>query len=118
MMSLAYQNLDLQVANIQPRYKNWQGDLIDLNDYDKDTLCYAFLLQMTSWWDDVLPPTVVNQQVFLDVLYHTDSNTVSHMLKDAIYLTLESTLRDLVQEIYDELNHVQPEPFAGYERGQ
>jgi len=118
MMSLAYQDLNLQVSNIQPDYKNWEGDLIELNGHDKDTLCYAFLLKMTSWWDDVLPPTVVNQQEFLDILYNTNSNAVSHMLKDAIYLTLEPTLRDLVQEIYDELNHVQPEPFAGYERGQ
>ena len=115
---LIKQNLELQISNMQPRYKNWDGDLIDLNDYDKDTICYTFLRQMESWWDDMLPPVVINQAQFLDALYHDTRDTVSTMLKNAIYLSLELALRGLVQEIYDELNHVQPEPFAGYERGQ
>ena len=115
---LIKQNLELQINNIQLRYKNWDGDLIDLNDYDKDTICYTFLRQMESWWDDMLPPVVINQAQFLDALYHGQPDTVSTMLRGAIYLSLELCLRDLVQEIYDELNEVEPEPFAGYERGQ
>jgi len=27
-------------------------------------------------------------------------------------------LRDMVQESYDRVHNIQPEPFAGYERGQ
>lgn len=115
---LIKQNLKLQISNMQPRYKNWDGDLIDLNDYDKDTICYTFLRQKESWWDDMLPPVVINQAQFLDALYHDTPDTISTMLKNAIYLSLELALRDLVQDIYDELNEVQPEPFAGYERGQ
>ena len=117
-IELIKQNLKLQISNMQPRYTNWYGDLIGLLDYDKDTICYTFLRQMESWWDDMLPPVVINQAQFLDALYHDRPYTVSTMLRNAIYLSLESSLRDLVQEIYDELNEVQPEPFAGYERGQ
>lgn len=116
---LIKQNLELQISNMQPRYKNWDGDLIDLNGCDKDNLCYAFLLQMKSWWDDCLPAMSERQQTaLLDELYRGENSKLSNMMKDEIYLTLEPTLRDVVQEVYDELNHVQPEPFAGYERGQ
>jgi hypothetical protein len=74
---------------------------------------------MKSWWDDCLPAMSERQQTaLLDELYRGENSKLSNMMKDEIYLTLEPTLRDLVQEIYNELNHVQPEPFAGYERGQ
>jgi len=113
------QNLELLVANIQPFYTNWDGDLIDLTDYDKDSACYKFLLQMPSWLDDVLPPCISHQKDFLDCLYNDiESDMCSQVLKSAIYLHLEQTLRVLVQEVFDEINNVQPEPFAGYERGE
>jgi len=113
------QNLELLINNIQSSYKNWDGDLIDLTDYDKDSACYSFLLQMDSWLDDVLPPCIIDQKSFLDKLYHDlESDACSILLKNAIYLHLEPTLSDLVQEAYDCVNNIQPEPFAGYERGE
>tara|TARA_R110000803_G_scaffold174924_1_gene237488 strand:+ start:827 stop:1189 length:363 start_codon:yes stop_codon:yes gene_type:complete len=113
------QNLELLVANIQKSYRNWDGDLIDLTDYDKDSACYKFLLQMDSWLDDVLPPCISNRKYFLDVLYmDIESDACSNLLKNAIYLHLEPTLRDLVQEAYYSVNNVQQEAFAGYERGE
>jgi hypothetical protein len=113
------QNLELLIANIQPSYRNWDGDLIDLTDYDKDSACYKFLLQMDSWLDDVLPPCISNQKDFLDCLYNDiESDMCSQVLKSSIYLHLEPLLRDLVQEAYYIVNNIQPEPFAGYERGE
>ena len=113
------QNLELLVANIQPSYRSWDGDLIDLMDYDKDSACYKFLLQMDSWLDDVLPPCISNQKDFLDLLYNDiESDECSNLLKNSIYLHLEPTLRDLVQEAYYSVNNVQQEAFAGYARGE
>ena len=74
---------------------------------------------MPSWLDDVLPPCISHQKDFLDCLYNDiESDMCSQVLKSAIYLHLEQTLRVLVQEVFDEINNVQPEPFAGYERGE
>ena len=110
-MQTVRQNLELLVANIQPSYRNW--------DYDKDSACYKFLLQMDSWLDDVLPPCISNQKDFLDLLYNDiESDACSNLLKNAIYLHLEPTLRDLVQEAYYSVNNVQQEAFAGYARGE
>ena len=112
------QNLELMVSNIQSSYKNWDGDLVDLTDYDKDSACYTFLGQMDSWLDDLLPPCIINQKEFMDKLYHElESDECSILLKNAIYLHLETTLRDLVQEAYYSVNNIQQEAFAGYARG-
>jgi hypothetical protein len=118
-IQLAHKRIKFLVYNIQNSYRDWDGDLIDLEDYDKDAVCYTFLLNMESWWDDMLPPVVINQKEFLDSLYQNiEPDQTSVTLRNAIYLNLESTLREWVQEAYDELNNVQPEPFAGYGRGQ
>jgi hypothetical protein len=107
------------VLGLEPEYRTWEGDLIDLNDTHKDAFCYYFLLNMPSWWDDYLPPVTINQAEFLDELYWNSMQTqISCMLREDIYLSLESTLRELVQEAYDVAYNIQPEEFAGYARGQ
>ena len=45
------------------------------------------------------------------------NDRASLMLKDAIYLSLETTIRDRVEEYYL-AEHAEAEPFAGYEAGQ
>lgn len=107
------------VVGLEPEYRSWEGDLIDLTDTHKDAFCYYFLLNMPSWWDDCLPPVTINQAEFLDELYWNSMQTqISCILRGDIYLYLESTLRELVQEAYDVAYNVQPEEFAGYARGQ
>jgi hypothetical protein len=116
---LARQQMQAQVYWMQSSYEAWGGDLIDLADDYKDAVCYTFLLNMEGWWDDMLPPVVINQKEFLDSLYQSiEPDATSVALKNAIYLNLESTLREWVQEAYDELNSVNPEPFPGYGRGE
>jgi hypothetical protein len=118
-IQLAHKRIKFLVYNIQNSYRDWDGDLIDLEDSDKDAVCYTFLLNMESWWDDMLPPVVTNQKEFLDSLYQSiEPDQTSIALRNAIYLDLESTLRDWVQGAYDELNNVKLEPFAGYGRGE
>lgn len=115
----AEENLELLVSNIQSSYEDWDGDLIDLSDYHKDAACYSFLLEMDSWLDDLLPPCIIDQKSFLDKLYHDlESDACSILLKNAIYLHLEPTLSDLVQEAYDCVNNIPPVSFAGYARGE
>jgi hypothetical protein len=74
---------------------------------------------MKTWWDDILPPVLINPEDFIHELYtNSASQSISAVIRDDIYLNLESTLRDAVQDSYDRVNQTQPEPFAGYERGQ
>lgn len=111
--------LDQIVDDLHSEYRNWDGDVMLLTDTHKDIICYHFLLNMKTWWDDVLPPVIVNQAEFLEELYWNSMKTqISCILRGDIYLSLESTLRDLVQDSYDRVNQIKPEPFAGYERGQ
>ncbi len=108
------------MSHIQKKMPKWEGDIIDLSDDDKDAFCYHFLQHMESWWDDVLPTSSMSQEPIIHAIYaqREKDSRLANLIKGDIYLVLEPTLRDLVQEIYDEINHVQPEPFAGYERGQ
>ena len=98
----------------------WEGDIIDLCDGKKDVLCYEWLRVHSSWLDDYLPVAItgtVHQIEYLDALYAQGNDRASLMLKDAIYLSLETTIRDRVEEYYLE-EHAEAEPFAGYEAGQ
>ena len=98
----------------------WGGDVIDLCDGKKDVLCYEWLRVHQSWLDDYLPVAItgtVHQNQYLNALYAQGNDRASLMLKDAIYLSLETTLRDRVEEYYLE-EHTEAEPFAGYEAGQ
>lgn len=99
---------------------NWDGDIIDLTDVQKDVLCYEWLRVYTSWLDDHIPCCIIgtdSQIEFLDMLYMHGTDKVSMRLKDAIYLSLECTLRERVQDHFCE-EHMEAEPFAGYGRGQ
>ena len=98
----------------------WGGDVIDLCDGKKDVLCYEWLRVHSSWLDDYLPVAItgtVHQIEYLDALYAQGNDRASLMLKDAIYLSLETTIRDRVEEYYL-AEHAEAEPFAGYEAGQ
>jgi len=98
----------------------WEGDIIDLCDGKKDVLCYEWLRAYPSWLDDYLPVAItgtVSQIEYLDVLYRQGNDKASLMLKDALYLSLETSLRDTVEEYYLE-EHVEAEPFAGYGAGE
>tara|TARA_R110000765_G_scaffold348289_1_gene438398 strand:- start:369 stop:719 length:351 start_codon:yes stop_codon:yes gene_type:complete len=98
----------------------WEGDIIDLCDGKKDVLCYEWLRVHWSWLDDYLPVAItgtVHQIQYLDALYAQGSDRASLMLKDAIYLSLETSIRDAVLEYYSE-EHMKAEAFAGYEAGQ
>jgi len=111
--------LDQMVDELHPEYRNWDGDVMELNDTHKDSICYHFLLNMKTWWDDILPPVLINPEDFLHELYtNSASQSISAVIRDDIYLSLELTLRDLVQDSYDRVNQTKPEPFAGYDRGQ
>ena len=100
--------------------QKWEGDIIDLIDSEKDVLCYEWLRAYPSWMDDYLPCCItgtVSQLEFLDMLYTEGTDSVSLRLKDAIYLSLETSLRDMVQEYFCE-EHMEAEPFAGYGAGE
>ena len=36
--------LDQMVDELHPEYRNWDGDVMELNDTHKDSICYHFLL--------------------------------------------------------------------------
>lgn len=98
----------------------WEGDIIDLCDGKKDVLSYEWLRAYPSWLDDYLPVAItgtVSQIEYLDVLYRKGNDKASLMLKDALYLSLETSLREIVQEHFC-TEHMEAETFAGYERGQ
>jgi hypothetical protein len=105
-----------QMQDDNPKFS---GDLLELDDESKDTLCHAWLKCMPSWQDDFLPPACTDQAKFLDHLYlHSKVETLSINMRDDIYMGLENKLRELVWEVYCEINLLKPEEFAGYERGQ
>jgi hypothetical protein len=120
MSILKFQDrLDDMVVAYAHETHQWSGDIIDCCDYAKDRFCYQFLLHAESWWDDILPPIIINQTEFIGKLYdNSDESMLSNMIRGDIYLYLEDRLRDMVQESYDRVHNIQPEPFAGYERGQ
>jgi len=99
--------------------QDWDGDILELDCDWKDHFCYIFLDVMESWWDDVLPYPLIDRRGFLELLYNgSNEERLSGVLRDDIYLAVEPTLRDIVQEVYDEVHNTPVEPFAGYERGQ
>jgi len=102
-----------------PQYRHFTGELIDYTDAHKDDICYNFLINFPTWWDDVLPPATSCRAGFIDKLYNNSLNEdLSDIIRDDIYLALESTLCPIVEEVFNEVYNVQPEEFAGYEVGQ
>lgn len=113
------QTVDAVLPSIMEGYKSWEGDLVELKDGDKDTICYLFLKNMPSWWDDILPPNLLDQHNFLDELY-TDSmgEQISCTLRDSIYLTLELFLREQVFDSYARVMEIPTEEPQGWRQGQ
>ena len=111
--------LEDNLPRIVKDYRHFEGNVIVLSDEHKDELCYNFLLNFHSWWDDVLPPATVCRFGFLDELYNRSlGQNLSEIIRNDIYLYLELHLNDVVAEVYNEVFNIKPEPFAGYERGQ
>jgi hypothetical protein len=111
--------LEDNLPRIVKDYRNFDGNVIVLSDEHKDELCYNFLLNFHSWWDDVLPPVTACRLGFLDELYNRSlGQNLSEIIRNDIYLYLELHLNDVVTEVYNEVFNIKPEPFAGYERGQ
>jgi len=102
-----------------PQYRHFNGDLMCYLDEHKDWICFAFLEHFPSWWDDFLPPCLVRPNEFLAELYaEAECGNLYSILRDDIYLALESTLCPIVQEVYNDVYNVETEEFAGYEVGQ
>ena len=102
-----------------PHYRHFNGDLMCYSDEHKDWICFAFLEHFPSWWDDVLPPCLTRPKQFLHYLYdEAVDEDISFVLRGDIYLLLESHLRDIVEEVYNDVYNVETEEFAGYEVGQ
>jgi len=109
---------DMVVAYAHDTFQ-WSGDIIDCSDYAKDRFCYQFLLHAKSWWNDILPPIIIDEAEFIAKLYdESDNSVLSNIIKGDIYLYLESRLREMVQESFDRVHNIKPEPFAGYARGE
>ncbi len=114
------QEIKFLIEEFYNKYQDWDGDIIDLTDADKDLLCYEWLRAYTSWMDDYLPVAItgtVSQIEFLDLLYSKGTDEASQLLKGAIYLALETSLREIVADQFCE-EHMVAEPFAGYGRGE
>lgn len=102
-----------------PQYRHFTGEIIDYTDAHKDNICYNFLINFPSWWDDVLPPVTACRFGFLDELYNRSfGQNLSEIIRNDIYLSLESHLSEIVEEVYNDVFDIQPEEFAGYEVGQ
>lgn len=111
--------LEENLSRLACDYRHFDGNTIVMSDEHKDEICYNFLLNFRSWWDDLLPPCVEKQAVFLRYLYQeTEDEELSCILRGDIYLKLELHLNDLVSEVYNEVFNIKPEAFAGYARGQ
>ena len=71
-----------------------------------------------------MPTSSMSQEPIIHAIYaqREKDSRLANLIKGDIYLVLESTLRDLIQELYVAINYVDllssAEYFAGYERGQ
>ena len=102
-----------------PQYCHFTGKIIDYTDAHKDDICYNFLMNFPTWWDDVLPPATSCRAGFIDKLYNNSLNEdLSDIIRDDIYLSLENHLSEIVEEVYNDVYNVETEEFAGYEVGQ
>ena len=78
---------DVVLPEITNDYYDFEGDIIDLEDREKDELCFVWLSTMKSWRDDILPPVITNPDHFLEVVYN-NNNVSDAMLayRNDIYL--------------------------------
>ena len=108
------------IEDFHNKYQDWDGDIIDLSEDDKDLFCYEWLKAYPSWLDDCLPACIIGQETqleYLDMLYTQGTDDVSQLQKCFIYLEAEEALREKVLEHFCE-EHMKAEPFAGYGRGE
>lgn len=107
------------IPEFQAGNSKFDGDIIDLKDEHKDTICYQWLKFMPSWQDDYLPVACSDQEQFLDHLYlHSKIETLSMKMRDDIYMSLENRMRSMLLEVYQEYQGAPAEEFPGYARGQ
>ena len=111
------------LSNAMPEYsrgyREFDGNVMELSDFDKDFVCKSFLDCFPSWIDDLVPPCAVDQQEYLNKVYEEGSNcTLKDLIRGYIYLELESKLDELMREVWAEYRNAKPEPFPGYEVGQ
>lgn len=97
---------------------HFEGDIIDLSDNLKDEMCYGWLKSMKSWYDDILPPVITDQDAFLDAIYAQPPTASMTEYRNDIYLYLEPTLAEILAEMWAEHTGEYAEPFAGYGRGE
>jgi hypothetical protein len=105
---------DAIIPFIEKNYKNFDGDIIDLEDQIKDELCYGWLKSMKSWYDDILPPVITDQDAFLDAIYAQPPTAAMTEYRNDIYAYLESTLAEILAEEWAEDTGEHAEPFQGY----
>jgi len=112
------------IANEISRYcrenKDFEGNIRKLSDYDKDFICKHFLLSVSDWTDDILPPCTTNPRTYLAEVYSDPLRYpgLETIIREDIYNHLESKLDELMGEVWAEENNIKPEPFPGYEVGQ
>lgn len=109
---------DAIIPFIEKNYKHFDGDIIDLEDQLKDEMCYGWLKSMKSWYDDILPPVITDQDAFLDAIYAQPPTDAMTEYRNDIYLYLEPTLAEILAETWAEHTGEYAEPFAGYGRGE
>jgi len=98
-----------------PQYRHFTGEIIDYTDAHKDDICYNFLMNFPTWWDDVLPPATSCRFGFLDELYNRSlGQNLSEIIRNDIYEYLESTLAEILAEEWAEHTGEHAEPFQGY----
>lgn len=101
----------------------WEGNVQDLSDKHKDALCHEWLRLFPSWHDDIygevfeeeIPQGMGNDDNFIDVMYSSDEFNKE---KDMVYFYMERKLCEIVEEVYNDVYNIRPEPFPGYEAGQ
>jgi len=103
---------------IEKNYKHFDGDIIDLEDQLKDEMCYLWLKSMKSWYDDILPSVITDQDAFLDAIYAQPPTDSMTEYRNDIYAYLESTLAEILAEEWAEHTGEYAEPFQGYGRGE
>jgi len=95
---------------------NWDGFIGSLPEKTIDEICHAYIKNVPSTLDDIVPAICDDQMAFIDNLY-----ALSHVmeeLKTDIFLYLETAIQRSIDEQMVYEGYTKPEPFAGYEVGQ
>lgn len=102
-------NIDKEAKNaVKDLLQEWdfRGDLIDLDDVQKDKLFLEFLKLEPNLCDDLIPAMVDTEDYvkWLDLIYgyHVNSDFVTEY-RNSIYEELESLMDDLISEIQSEI---------------